>query len=601
VISLQPPTDALRLEKALGDPRLADNTISFKRAVELDEADAFPEDAISLLQRIGLPVAYVPEELGGCFRSAETFMAIGRTLARRNMTAAVSYSTMLWTMLAWIGGNQAQKTKIADWIAKNGRFPCLAYSEADHGADLSANELRAERGADGRYLLQGEKWPINRATRSEFLVLLARTDASDHLRSHSLFFVDKTELESRRYYHLPRVLTHGLRGCDISGIGFDACPIPATAMVGEQGHGLELALKGFQVTRTFCASLSLGVGDTALRTVYEFADGRRLYGKRALDLPHVRDILANAYASQLAAEAMSIVAARGLHLFPEQFSSWSSIAKVQVTHLVDESCRKLATVLGARHFMRERHVEGIFQKMLRDGAVVSLFDGSTPVCLDSLATMLPAMVKSRHLHVQSRHHRDEIYDLSGSLPAIDFSKFKLYGGGRDAIFESLPELMRELGRVVADEHCDQDRLDRLISASEILLNSVHELDDDILAEPALRGERNSARKFKLAERYCELHAAICSIGLWLYNRKSLPGFFSSGIWLQAILVRLGGADPKNSQLEPVLTDKLIDRMQDQFNQNLMFSLQEWPLAISGSKQSPHPLFTEEAKNEHQFA
>src|SRR5690606_5923172 len=109
----------------------------------LDEQDAFPEAEVSFLLGHGLPEAYVPAHLGGTFTSSETFLALGRVLARRNMTLAVSYSTMLWSMLGWIGGSSSQQQKIAHWVMKQGLFPCLAYSEANHGADLTANELTA--------------------------------------------------------------------------------------------------------------------------------------------------------------------------------------------------------------------------------------------------------------------------------------------------------------------------------------------------------------------------------------------------------------------------------------------------------------------------
>ena len=598
--------DALALETALGDPENPENTLSFKNAIALDEADAFPEEAISLLQGIGLPRLYVPQSLGGDFCGAEGFIAVGRTLARRNMSVSVGYSTMLWSTLAWIGGNYGQMRTVADWVANKGRFPCLAYSEAEHGADLSANELRAVRGLDGDYHLNGEKWPINRATRSEFLVLLARTDDDAHMRSHSLFLVDKTELQSANYYHLAKVKTHGLRGCDISGIGFRDCKIPASMRVGEEGHGLELALKGFQVTRTFCVSLSLGVGDTALRLVGDFADRRRLYNGRVLDLPHARDIIANSYLSQLIAEAVSFVAARGMHLHPEQFSSWSSIAKVQVAHLVDDACRQLATVLGARFYMRERHGEGMFQKMLRDGAVVSLFDGSTPVCLDSLATLLPSMIRARQMHAMSEDvDHSAMYRLDSALPPLDFHRFKLYGGGRDAVIESLPALLQQLQRCSTGNAQEEAVLTRLRVSAPKLTTMLSELDRDILDDPVRRGERNSAKKFAFAERYCALHSTIACLGLWLCNRDSMPGFFAQGRWLEAALVRCesehSSAGMRIGALDPALIDDLIAQFQRQLSDHHMFSLLHWPLAARGSEQSIDTLFREETFNEHQYA
>jgi len=581
---------ALALEQALGDPALPANTLSMRQAMAHDEADAFPEAAVALLDELGMPRTYVPRALGGGFESSETFIATGRVIARRDMTVAVSYSTMLWSMLAWIGGDAAQKQAVADWV-RSGSFPCLAYTEAEHGADLSANGLTARRTDDGGYVLNGEKWPINRATRSGFMVLLARTDDAHSLRNHTLFIVDKASLPAEAHYHLPRVKTHGLRGCDISGIGFRDCPVPASARLGAEGHGLELALKGFQVTRTFCAALSLGVGDSAIRLVAGFAAERRLYGTTVDRLPHARDVLANAYLSQLVAECVSIVAARGLHLFPAQYSTWSSVAKVQVTHLVDHAMRQLATVLGARHYLRENHGEGMFQKLLRDGAIVSVFDGSSVVCLDGLATVLPMLVRSRRQGTARPVDAAALFDLQRALPEMPFDRYDLSGRGRDAVLECLPGLLARLDGLEADADCTAPTLQALRAAAAILQAQLAELDAAVMEEASV-GQRNSARQFGHAQRYVDLHAMVSALGLWLHNRHTLGGFFAAGQWLQSALVRSSLVGVQYGAMAPDLVEALHAQMDMQRNESHMFSLLRWPLATAGSPESRQPVFGE---------
>ena len=589
---------ALAVERALGDPGNPDNRWSWRQTMALDEADAFPEEAVSLLVQANAHAAYVPKALGGEFASSEAFVAIGRTLARRNMSASVSFSTMLWSVLAWIGGEPQQKQAIADWILEQGMFPCLAYSEEHHGADLLSNELTARRLPDGRYVLNGEKWPINRATRGGFLVMLARTDDAPNMRNHTLFIINKADLPAQRYYNLPRVKMHGLRGCDISGIGFRDCPVPASARIGAEGHGLELALKGFQVTRTFCTALSLGVGDSMLRLVADFAAERRLYGSTVLQLPHTRDVLANSYLSLLLAECVSIVSARGLHLFPAQYSAWSSVAKVQATYLVDHSAKELAAVLGARYFMRERHAEGMFQKFLRDGAVVSVFDGSSTVCLDSLATLLPSLVKGRA--AAKPQDTAALYDLAQPLPTLPYERLDLFGRGRDAVMESLPGLLRQLQELQPSASCVAATLEALLAAAAGLQARVGALDAAVLAEPARAGQRNSARQFALAQRYCELHAAVSALGVWLHNRETLGDFFAAGQWLLAVLRRGGATHFECGELDPQLTEALMAQLERQHREHHMFSLLSWPLAARGSAESSQPLF-EIANHEHEYA
>ncbi len=577
--------EALAWERILGDPDNPDNLLSFRNAIALDEVDAFPEEAISRLLNLGLHRNYVPEQLGGGFRSSETFVALGRVLARRNMSVAVSCSTMLWTMLAWIGGTKAQQLRIAEWVLQSGEFPCLAYSEPEHGADLVANELMARKNGSGSYRLTGEKWPINRATRSSFLVLLARTDTEPHLRNHSLFILNKRDLDCSRYYYLPRVKTHGLRGCDISGIGFRDCTVPIDALIGAEGAGLELALKGFQITRTFCTALSLGVGDSALRLVTDFAVKRKLYGTHVSGLPHAREVLANAYLSQLIGECTSIVAARGLHLYPRQYSSWSSIAKVQVSHLVDHACQQLAAILGARYYMRERHHEGMFQKILRDGAIVSVFDGSSIVCLDSLATLLPSMARARRQALQDTDYT-KLYDLHQPLPVLPFQQLDLFGRGRDAVTESLSQLIERLQSMRADLLTSIETLDQLRGQALALQADLIALEEEILADPPQCGARNTPTQFSRAERFCGLHSAIACLGIWLFNRNYFGSFFADGRWLVAALMRRGGYNFRIGSLSAEHTDLLAAQLLHQFNAQHMFSLLPWPLAEKDSAETP---------------
>ena len=61
---------AITFEKNLGDPGQANNLLSFRNAIQLDEDDAFPEAAVSYLQQLGLHRAYVPRSFGGEFHCA---------------------------------------------------------------------------------------------------------------------------------------------------------------------------------------------------------------------------------------------------------------------------------------------------------------------------------------------------------------------------------------------------------------------------------------------------------------------------------------------------------------------------------------------------
>lgn len=77
-------------------------------------------------------------------------------------------------------------------------------------------------------------------------------------RGYSLLLVDKDLLAEGSHTCLPAAKTHGIRGADISGIAFDGAVVPASALIGEEGEGIETVLRSLQITRTICAALSVG-------------------------------------------------------------------------------------------------------------------------------------------------------------------------------------------------------------------------------------------------------------------------------------------------------------------------------------------------------
>jgi alkylation response protein AidB-like acyl-CoA dehydrogenase len=581
---------AEELEAWLGDPDLESNAVSFVRGLEYDEMDELPSAGIERLRAFGFHRYFVPARLGGALRGAQDLLMLSRVVARRDMNVAVSESTQLWMMLAWIGGDDAQQAAHAATMLRGGVIPCLAYSELAHGADLAANELRAEpheggpggRGEPGGYVLTGEKFPINRGRTSTHVVLLGDTggEQTPDRRRQSLFLVERAEVESGKVYGLPRVPTYGLRGCDISGIGFDGARVDPFARLGAQGEGLELALRGLLITRTFCTGLSLGTGDTMLRTVAGFLGRRRLYDGPASEIPYVTETLANAYVSLLVAECESLVAMRGLHLHIDEFSLWANLAKVQVARLIDGNAEALARALGARYFMRAPEHAGIFQKMLRDSAIVSVFDGSEPVCLDSIAVQLGALAKA------SRLGRDEdwslLYDLRQPLPAFEPANVTVFGRGRDAVFASLPGLLELLEKAAPDEGCDQQRLSVLRELGARLATELKELLAQTAearswaaaqaAQPSASAKTTSPRLLGLAERACALHAKVSALGVWLHNRGHLGAFFADGEWLQVALARERVHRYEVGDLEPATARRVFTRLNEQLAAHEFFSV-----------------------------
>ncbi len=533
---------AQALEKALGDPLDPQSVMSFKRVMEIDESEEFPHAEVNWLYNWKLQHYYVPTECGGEFTSFEEFVAFVKVLCRRDQTIGIAMTTLFWSFLTWMAGTEEQKKKLANHIKNENGTMCLGYSEKEHGSDLVGGDLTATK-VEGGYILNGEKWPINRATRSTVSYILAKTDPEGGAKCLTLFMVDKAEINPDNYYNLPKIYCHGIRASDMSGIGFKDCFVPDSMRLGEEGDGLELALKGFQITRTLCAAFSHGAADTALRTTLNFATKRIVYGKTVSELPQPRKVLVDAFLDLLICDCETIGSARGFHVVPEQFSVWASVVKYFVTARLETMINHVYTVLGSRFYFREEHDFGIFQKMLRDNSIISMFDGSTVVNLHALILQLRALTKYRSKRKPQaldklKARLETTFSLSQPIPPFDPQKLELFGRGVDDALQGLEIALEQLDGLKNDAKVDAAVLEKVIGLGNLVLEELDAHDELIAHSKFEFGHNQSPELFEIAQKYCTLHAAASCLHFWIYNRQTLGEFFAKGEWLVLSLHRL---------------------------------------------------------------
>ncbi|MFM2380605.1 MAG: hypothetical protein RLZZ143_3188 [Cyanobacteriota bacterium] len=573
------------LEKDLGDPLNPDNPLSYKRVIEIDESEEFPHEEIRWLYDWKLQHYYIPTDCGGEFTSFEEFVAFVRVLSRRDQTIGIAFTTLFWSFLNWMAGTPEQKQKLARFIMDDYGAMCLGYSEKEHGSDLINGDLTATK-VEGGYILNGEKWPINRATISGISFILAKTDANGGPKCLTLFMVNKWQLDPEKYYNLPKIYTHGVRASDMSGIGFKDCFVPDSMRLREEGDGLELALKGFQITRMLCAAFSHGAADTALRTTLSFAVNRVIYHKTVMDLPQPRRTLVDAFLDILICDCETIPAARGFHIIPEQFSVWASVVKYFVTVRLEEMVNSVYVVLGSRFYMREEHEFGIFQKLLRDNSIISMFDGSSIVNLHALILQLRPLTKyraKRNSRTMSalKSRLEAIFSLEKSVPPFEPNNLELFGRGMDDSLQGLEIALDMLEGLKDSQEVDPEVLENLLMLGNLVLEELNAHDEQISQSKFEYGHDQSPELFEIAKKYCTLHAASACLHTWLYNRSILGEFFARGEWLVLSLHRLlRTLRPLPYTLSEVYVENVAQELLKLYRENQHFSIVPFQLAPS---------------------
>ncbi|KAA2257573.1 acyl-CoA dehydrogenase family protein [Solihabitans fulvus] len=548
---------AAEFDRRLGDPSDAGRLFSHARCAALDDREEFPQEICRELDVLGLPAHYVPTEHGGTLRSYEEAVQLMRAVARRDLTVAIAHGkTFLGAVSVWVGGDRDQADALGAEIA-GGTIVSWGLTEREHGSDLLAGEVLAERVADG-YRVSGEKWLINNGTRGHLVCLLARTARDAGPRSFGILLVDKRKLDPASYRTLPAERLHGIRGADISGIAFADAAVPGTALVGPEGGGVEIVLKSLQLTRTLCASLSLGAADHALRLGTDYALRRENYGSLLIDLPQSRRLLALSYADLLLAEAVTVVASRGIHALTGELGVISAATKFFVPNLVEQAVKRLAKLMGSRALLvGDTHEHGRFQKVQRDHRIVGIFDGNSVVNLHSLVNQFPLLAKSYRRGTVDAAGLTAATTLTDPLPEFDRDRLTLLARGGCSVVQALPAGVAELTALVARGEVPES-LERTAIGLKLAA-------DELLA--AIAAQRPAAvdvpaEAFDLAERYTACFAAAAAIQLWLRNRATVVdgpagALWRSGLWLEAALTRLLG---RLRPARPDGTDDVFERL-----------------------------------------
>ncbi|MEV4702008.1 acyl-CoA dehydrogenase [Actinoplanes sp. NPDC049316] len=541
-VDLRPEQDhrarAARLERALGPAADPANPLGHRAVLAADERGELLADGERALREFGLNAEFVPEHLGGRFTRADRLGQLMRAVFRRDCALGIGYgvTSFIAALPVWADGTPDQQARVGRTLLAGGRV-VAAYTELDHGSDFSRTEFTAEPGPGG-YVLDGGKQLVNNISRAEMAVFFARTADGPGSRGHSHLLVDLTALPAGRVRRDRRYPVSGVRGCLLGGIEIDGCPVPGDALLGAEGGAMETVLRVFQVTRAVLPSMVVGVGDTQLRTVLEFARDRQLYGRRLADLPSARSTLAGCFADLLICDAFASVVARSLHLRPGETSVGAAAVKYLVPKLLQESSYRLSVQMGARSYVRTGPY-AIFQKTARDLPVVALAHAGSAVCQASLVTQLPRLAERgwrAALAGEAPEPVDggSVYDLDAPLPPLHLGGLELNARGADSLAGDLVRLHTVLAGQPASAP--------LAALTGLFVTELRGLSGRALAlAPRDRTVLAGPRAFTLADRYAHVLAAAAVAGVWWHARRTAPDTPAADpAWACVALHRLAG-------------------------------------------------------------
>lgn len=549
---------AAALDTAMGSPS-ASGLFSYACRIEEDEYEYYPSEALQWLDRWGMQQYYVPVSLGGMLDNFEVLFSLIRTISRRDLTVAVSHAVSFLSSVAiWIAGSQEQKAELAKRLLGGERIS-LALTERRHGGDLLSLETEAYSQYGIHHLLSGEKWLINGANRNSLISVLARTSRNGGPRGFSLFLFDKHTAHRESFQCLDKIHTLGVRGADVSGVAFHKAPVDASSMIGAPGEGFEIVLKGLQLSRLLCGALSLGAAETAFRAALDFALARQVYRGTVFEIPQCRRLLVESWADLLLCDFLLTAAARSLHFVPSEASVHSAVIKYLIPHILEHTLKQLSVVLGARYYLRREYSSGIFQKMLRDSSLVSLFDGSSIVNLYSLTTQFKALgsCEKKALSRPKNICRLPVCKLSVPLPEFKWDNLSVASSGKNLFVTSLSSSLDALRELNSTHGFPTDVALILEEQLNTLESAIARLMTEISVINWGSPHVISSSAFDRAHEYCAVEAAAITLQMWLANHNRTHRHLSDGRWLVLALARLNAYLGQRISFSDDFIEKLV--------------------------------------------
>ncbi len=184
-------------------------------------------------------------------------------------------------------GTEEQKEKHLLPIAAGDSVWCQGYSEPNAGSDLASLQCRAVKDGDD-WVINGEKIWTSNAHRSDWCILLARTDpgAPKH-KGISFFLVD---MKTPGITVQPIINMAGVHS--FNEVFFEDVRVPSDGLLGPENQGWYIAAMTLDFERSSLVAAAVSMARRTLTELVDYCKETKTNGKRLIDDPQVRHKLA---------------------------------------------------------------------------------------------------------------------------------------------------------------------------------------------------------------------------------------------------------------------------------------------------------------------
>ncbi len=336
---------------------------AFRRAGEMGFCSIYAAEAIGGLGLPRLDATLVFEELAAVDPSTTAFLTI------HNMAT--------WMLGEW--GTDIVKDQWGPGLSSGELLASYCLTEPGAGSDAASLLTQAIDQGD-HYLLNGSKAFISGAGETDVLIVMARTGGSG-AGGVSAFAIDAT-LAGIQYGR--KELKMGWNSQSTRQISFENVRIPKHALMGQEGEGFKIAMRGLDGGRINIATCSVGAAQGAIDASRQYMFERKQFKQPLASFQALQFKYADMATHTVAARQMVRLAASKLDSGNPDASSYCAMAKRLATDLCFQVCLDAQQLHGGYGYLKDYPLE----RFVRDTRVHQILEGTNEIMRVIIARQL---------------------------------------------------------------------------------------------------------------------------------------------------------------------------------------------------------------------
>ena len=345
-------------------------------AARWDEHQEFPREAIARAGELGFCGLYAPEQAGGLGMARLDASLVLEELARgcTSTTAFIS----IHNMAAWMVGEFARpetRDALCPTLVAGETLASYCLTEPGAGSDAAALKATARK-TEGGYVLSGTKAFISGAGDTEVLVVMARlADASGPRPGAAGISAFAVDADAPGIAFGRKEAKLGWNTQPTRQIVFEDVMVPASRLLGAEGEGFKIAMKGLDGGRINIAACSVGTAQAALEQARTYMGERKAFGRTIGSFQALQFKLADMATNLVAARQMVRLAAWKLDHGDADATVYCAMAKRFATDLCFDICNEALQIHGGYGYIKEYPLE----RYLRDTRVHQILEGTSEI------------------------------------------------------------------------------------------------------------------------------------------------------------------------------------------------------------------------------